>query len=264
MKRIMLLLANAGLLLAIGLPLASVGTAQAAEVVFPCVINNQIQVDAVVDVPPKCDLAVDKQVSVNGGAFVEADSSADALAVQVGDTVTWQVTVTDNSVGGPTPQGTVFIKDQLPEGVSFVSYTASDGTYTGNDGSFFANEWTLPLKKNVGDALVTTLPATLTITTKVTGSGLIENTAQINKDDPASHCDGGCAYGDNVGGNNQNDAWINSQVAPQVLAASTTTSPDTGFGTPAGKSYAPLLIGLGIVGLAVSLVSRRRSSSQLN
>src|SRR5690349_46581 len=38
-----------------------------------------------------CDLGIIKQVSVNGGAFADADTSPDAVPAHVGDTVTWKI-----------------------------------------------------------------------------------------------------------------------------------------------------------------------------
>lgn len=166
-----------------------------------------------------CDLSVDKQVSVNGGAFVEADTSSAAASAHVGDTVTWQITVT-NTNPDFTPHGFVYIQDILPSGVTYGSYTATSGTYTPNDGSFFQNMWSLPLLQASGNSFVTTLPATLTITTTANSVGTFQNTTPFAKYDTGS-CDGGCPYSDADPDNNSNDAWINVQTAPKVLGETT-------------------------------------------
>ena len=258
MNRIKTLAASAVFLLTLGGPLLAVGSAQAAQIVLQCSSSQEVIAgDAIV----RCDLAVDKQVSVNGGAYQEADTSDAAVAAQVGDTVTYKITVTNNSTDGLTPHGAVYVKDVLPTGVSFVSYTASDGSYTGNDGSYFANDWYLPLLSG-GEFPSTTLPATLTITTKVVSSGQYQNTAAFDKYDPGS-CDGGCAYVDSVSTNDSNDAWINIPAQTQVLGSSTVTTdpPDTGFGTPpSGNAPAFALIGLGLIGLSAGIVVRRKFS----
>jgi uncharacterized repeat protein (TIGR01451 family) len=199
-----------------------------------------------------CDLAIDKQVSVNGGTFVEADTAGDAAQAHVGDTVTWKVTVTNNS-GDLQPYGVVYVKDVLPAGVTFVNYVATDGTYLYNDGSPFENNWILPSQKSVDETLASTLPATLTITTTANATGLVQNTAAFNKYDEG-HCDGGCAYQDADADNDSNDAWVNIQTKPQVLGDSTVTPQvlgltNTGSGTGASIAAGSLLaITLAIAG----------------
>lgn len=178
---------------------------------FPEVSNNVYD----------CDLSVNKQVSVNGGAFVDADSSATAASAYVGDTITWKITV-QNTNTELTPRGTAYISDILPAGVSFNSSVASNGEFIGNDGSYFANNWVLPLLRTDGDSLVTALPATLTITTTANAIGLLKNTATLSKYDNGQY-DGGAVYKDANSTNDTNDAYVNIQSKPQVLAATTST-----------------------------------------
>lgn len=211
-----------------------------------------------------CDLSVDKQVSVNGGAFVEADTSAAAAGAHVGDTVTWQITVT-NTDPDFTPHGTVYIRDLLPTGVTFNSYTATAGTYHNDDGTFFANNWILPMLQTVGQDTVTTLPATLTITTHASSVGLFDNIAVFSKYDTGS-CDGGCLYQDANPDNDSNDAWVNIEPAPQVLGESTTATPqvlglvNTGSGIT--ESFLAGILILATISLAAySRVSRSAKRS---
>ncbi len=241
--------ATATILPIVGLvtPVQAVGD----QIVVQCPQN--IQLDVIGDVPHVCDLAVDKQVSVNGGPFVEADTSPDAANAQVGDTITWKVIVTNNSTDGLTPHGVVYVKDALPSGVAFQSYVATDGTYIGDNGSFFANNWVLPLLKSDGDdGFVTTLPATLTLITKATSTGLIENTAAFNKYDPGS-CDGGCAYIDADSDNNSNDAWVNIQVKPQVLGESTSTPQVLGLSNTGTSVVMPSIVALSLITSTMAL-----------
>lgn len=223
MKKFRKLFAATSLVSVLFAPLLAGAVTQAATTHVPvvCASSNQINLDVAQDVPQVCDLSVDKQVSVNGGAFVEADTSAAAAVAQLGDTVTWKVTVTNTSTAGLTPHGAVYVKDVLPAGTDFQSYTATDGVYHANDGTFFENSWYLPLLKSSGDSFVTTLPATLLITTKASSTGFKQNTAAFWKYDPGS-CDGGCAYFDGDSTNNSDDAWVVTQTKPKVLAASTT------------------------------------------
>src|SRR3989344_3914493 len=65
-----------------------------------------------------CDLALQKEVSVNGGAFFDADTSAEAVSATVGDSVVYRISITDTStidrdyyVGGA-----VQVYDVLPAG----------------------------------------------------------------------------------------------------------------------------------------------------
>lgn len=193
-----------------------------------------------------CDLAIDKQVSVNGGAYADADTSDAAANAVVGDTVVWKVIVT-NTDPTFTPLGTVYISDILPSGLTYNSHVASDGDYHPSDGSFFENKWWLPLAHMDGDSLVTNLPATLTINTTITSVGLIKNTAAITNYDPGSCDGGGCIFGDDDGDNNSNDAYINVSAKPVVLGESSTTPQvlaltDTGSDTTASALAALLVV----------------------
>jgi uncharacterized repeat protein (TIGR01451 family) len=193
-----------------------------------------------------CDLAVDKQVSVNGGAFVEADTPADAAQAHVGDTITWKITVTNESTEGFTPTGTVYVNDLLPTGVAYVSSSATSGNYITS--GLFANHWLLPLLQSDGDGgFITTLPATLTITSTSNSTGLFENIATLDKYDNG-HCDGGCVYGDSNPDNDSNDAWIDPSAPPAVLGLNS-GDPQVLALTNTGSSTVPSLIaGILIVG----------------
>ena len=203
-----------------------------------------------------CDLAVDKQVSFNGGPFVEADTSADAAQGHVGETVVWKITVTNTSTSGFEPTGTVYVQDILPSaGVSYVSSTATAGSYITS--GFFQNYWELPLLQSDGeDGFVTTLPATLTITSTATSVGLFQNTATLAKYDNG-RCDGGCTYADDNDSNDSNDAWIDPSTQPQVLGSSTTDPTLTNTGS--GVTESIVAGGLIAITLAVVLVGRRSS-----
>jgi uncharacterized repeat protein (TIGR01451 family) len=187
-----------------------------------------------------CDLGLDKQVSVNGGAFSEADTSVDAVAATVGDTVSWKITITDQSASG-TPQGSVVVHDVLPSGVSFSSYNASSGTYASND-------WTVSLPGN--------LPATLTITSTAVATGEAMNVANLATYN--YQCDGPCSgvYQDADPDNDSDTAWINVSAKPVVLSDNETVPPkvlalvDTGSNL--GASIAALLIILSAAGIALA------------
>jgi uncharacterized repeat protein (TIGR01451 family) len=86
----------------------------------------------------------------------------------VGDTITFTLTLTNN---GPNQATHVTVQDVLPAGLSFVSYTASQGTYLAATGVW-----------NVG-TVTTALPQTLQIRATVVSSGTRINTADILQSD---------------------------------------------------------------------------------
>ncbi len=82
----------------------------------------------------------------------------------VGDDITFTITVSN---AGPEDATGVVIEDVLPDGLTFVSANASDGTYDQATGL-----WTLGALANGADA-------TLTIVARVDGTTAITNTAEI-------------------------------------------------------------------------------------
>lgn len=170
-----------------------------------------------------CDLAIDKQVSVNGGLFVEADTSADAAQAHVGDTITWKITVSNASTGNQSPAGTwLYVKDDIPSGFNVTNTTVSAGFW----GVYASDIWSLPLTNDESS----TLPATMTITSTSTATGLFDNFAVLYRYEAQGCPDGGCTYSDDVSGNNINHAWVDPSGQPVVLA-DTTTLANTGSGT---------------------------------
>lgn len=236
-------------------PLAISSAAHAAQVTPLECFSTEEAVETFSEVP-SCDLGVDKQVSFNGGAFVEADTSSTAAQGQVGQTVTWKIIVTDNSTQGFGAQGTVYVKDVLPSGVSYVSSSATAGQY--HTSGTFANEWVLPLQND--DTFSSNLPATLTLTTKATSTGLFENTASLAAYGPVDTADGFTVpYSDSTSANNSNDAWIDPSAKPVVLAASTTKPTSTPAElTNTGSGIVESLIAGGlIIATAAVLVGRK-------
>ncbi len=226
------------------LPLGAV--VHAAPLVAPCDAIGQVcnldqqteTLDCFHDGDAKgiCDLGIDKQVSINGGAFVEADTSADAAQAQVGDTVTWKIMVTDNSSGGFEPHGIVTVADVLPSGAAYDSSSATVGTYD-------SGTWTFDIEGN--------LPATLTIVSHAVSTGLFKNTAAFSVLDSCSDdCVG--VYSDANPDNNSNDAWFDPSAKPVVLAENTLVN--TGTGT----ALQTIAAGFLIVATTVTLLAGRR------
>jgi uncharacterized repeat protein (TIGR01451 family) len=97
-------------------PAAQTNTASVthADQVDPDTSNNQA---GVTETPQQADLAISKTI--------------DKPTPAVGDTVTYTIKVTDN---GPRQATTVQVTDLLPGGLTFVSATASQGTYNSTTG----------------------------------------------------------------------------------------------------------------------------------
>jgi uncharacterized repeat protein (TIGR01451 family) len=204
-----------------------------------------------------CDLGIDKTVSVDGGnTFVEADTSATAAQTTVGKTVIWQITVSNQSDAGYTPYGTITVNDILPSaGVSYVSSSATAGTYDNNAGT-----WTIPLTN--GDE-GTNLPATLTITTTSTATGLFENTATLATYSSCGDDCGTFAYSDSNPDNDSNSAWIDPSAQPVVLGTSTTTTPTQSLtNTGNGTALQTLAAGTLMAATAATLLVGRRQTAK--
>ena len=122
----------------------------------------------------------------------------------VGDNVTFTLTVTN---AGPTDATGVQVTDLLPDGLTFVSDTPSQGTYTASTGV-----WDIA-------ALASGASVTLEIVATVTQAGTIINTASKTaqgEDDPVST-------------NDSSGVTINGQAADlQVLKVVDQTTPPVG------------------------------------
>jgi uncharacterized repeat protein (TIGR01451 family) len=200
-----------------------------------------------------CDLAIDKQVSVNGSAFVDAPTSTTAVQAHVGDSVIWKVIVSNNSSVGLTPKGSVTVSDVVPTGLSNVTTSASEETFTNG-------KWTFGLHDG--------LPATLTITSTASTLGLIENSAaltgyiycqdtNVDSVDSSAQVSCGHPYVDDVKSNNASNAFINVVAVPVIPAPVTPApavkavvkAPNTGFGV-LNASPVSAVLGYGLVAAA--------------
>src|SRR5262249_22600284 len=109
---------------------------------------------SVAETPQQADLALTKTVS-------------DATP-NVGDTVTFTITLTDN---GPDAPAGVTVQDLLPSGLTFVSATPSAGTYSSGTGVW-----------NVG-TVTTAAAQTLLIRATVASPTAAINTASVSHSD---------------------------------------------------------------------------------
>lgn len=176
-----------------------------------------------------CDLGLTKQVSVNGAAYVSAETSASAVSAKVGDSVSYKITVTNLSSTGYQPSGSVTLNDLLPTGITPGSTSASTGVYSGG-------VWTFTLSPS-------NLPATLVLNGVAASTGTIENIALLATYTPKYCYDQDCkaiTYADSNSENNQDQAYINvtSVVVPPAPTPPTPApvkpvvpqAPNTGFG----------------------------------
>lgn len=233
MKNVKTVLILAFFALAMAVPVLKTSMAHATEVNLLCSYEIQIKSDETETGNSNCDLALTKQVKVNDGEYVDADTADTAAPAQVGDTVTWQIMVANNSDDDRTPFGIVTVHDVLPAGVTLSEANPSTGTYDGETG-----DWTFTLGQN--------LPATLTLTSTVTQAGLIKNTATLTDYDP-NNCEGKCGdppYFDNENDNNTNDAFVNVAAVPVVTPAPVVPTP-----------AAPTLVNTGVNPLAAMLAA---------
>ncbi len=106
--------------------------------------------------PPRADLAITKTV--------------DNTNPNVGDVITFTVTVTNNGPSTSTATG-IEVTDLVPSGYTLVTPTASQGAYDSNTGI-----WAL-------GSLANAATATLTMTASVNESGDFTNTARISASD---------------------------------------------------------------------------------
>jgi uncharacterized repeat protein (TIGR01451 family) len=110
----------------------------------------------------------DDRASVTIDAPAAADlrlaKTASAALVNVGQNVTFRLTLTND---GPDTATGVTVRDQLPAGLTFVSATASQGTFNNTTG-----DWT------VGD-VANGASVTLDIVATLTTAGAKTNTAQV-------------------------------------------------------------------------------------
>src|SRR6476469_4202571 len=104
--------------------------------------------------------------------------SVDNPVPNVGDTVTFTVTVTD---GGPDTATGVSVQDTLPAGLSFVSATPSQGAYNPSTGTWAVG------------TVTTSTPQTLQIRARVISPSAQTNDATVTADQPDPDADNNSA-----------------------------------------------------------------------
>ncbi len=81
--------------------------------------------------PDPADNLSSVTTNVNAAADLRVSKTADRATADVGDTITWTVTATND---GASPATGVVVTDVLPSGVTYLSHTASQGTCTPSAG----------------------------------------------------------------------------------------------------------------------------------
>jgi uncharacterized repeat protein (TIGR01451 family) len=127
----------------------------------------------------------------SGGLDLGITKTVDKAFPSVPSNVVYTVIVTNN---GPTNASGVVVDEPLPAGLSYVSSSATQGSYNSATG-----KWTV-------GGLVVGAKATLTLTATVNNAGAITNTATVSSDQP-----------DGVAGNNTASTTINRSVSDILL-----------------------------------------------
>jgi uncharacterized repeat protein (TIGR01451 family) len=201
------------------------------------------------------DISVDKQVMVEDGTFVEADSVGTAPTAYIGQAVTWRITVSNTQETPFGSQGNqLIVEDVIPAQFSVQNVVASAGDYIVSTG-----KWSIPLP------LIGHHSETLTITTKAENAGnAIENIATLTSIAPIDSADV-VSFADDNSANDSNSAFIVvstkpdkppvvTDTTPKVLGA-TTTLANTGENTLTKVFFALMIVA---VASTVGIVGRRR------
>ena len=211
-------------------------------------ILNSLNTDVINN---NCDLGLTKLVSINGGDYVSAETSAAAVSAKVGDTVSYKIKVNNLSALYNQPYGAVSINDVLPTGITPSTSSETDGTYING-------VWTINLNTS-------TFPATLTLNGIVVSIGTFENIAAFDKYDP-TNCsvltNNAIAYADDNSSNNQDQAFTTVATVvvpltpPVIIPAAIVApkAPKTGFGaslnSPISDISIFILAAAGFIGAA--------------
>ncbi|MEO7432027.1 MAG: hypothetical protein ABIR62_08380 [Dokdonella sp.] len=133
-------------------------------------VNNTATVTAPTGVadPNVANNTSSASTTIGGAADIALIKTVNNAAPNVGDTVVFTITATNN---GPNDASGVAVTDSLPVGLGFVSATPSQGTYTSASGL-----WTIGAIAN-GDSV------TLTITASVDLPGSRTNTVAVSAAD---------------------------------------------------------------------------------
>lgn len=115
------------------------------------------------------------QITVLERVDLEVAKSVDQSDVSVGDTVTWTIVVANDAANANTNATGVTISDMLPTGVTFVSATATNGSFNSENGI-----WTLAAPLSPGASA--TLTILTTVNSEAAGSNLL-NVAEIASQD---------------------------------------------------------------------------------
>lgn len=170
--------------------------------------------------PDSSDNSDTDAAAVSAGADIAVTKSVDDSTPGVGDTIVYTITATNT---GATNTTNVALNDDLPTGVTYVSYTATQGTYTSATGVW-----------SVG-SLNVSASATLQITATVdqgTGGDTITNTVTFTGSD----------YPDPVAANDSDSVDI-TVVAPDLLVMKTVTT----FSDPTGGANPKAIPGAVII-----------------
>src|SRR5262249_19352335 len=183
--------------------LTMVGTLTSAGVLV-----NNASISSQVEIDPN-PLNNSSAASINAAATADLRVLKDVsqLAPAVGSLVTFTITLTNL---GPSPVTNATVRDLLPAGLTFVSATASQGTYAEASG-----DWTIGV-------MPVTRTETLAITARVTQAGAISNAASVV----------GSAPGDPNPANDSAVAGVTSTTTADLAVTSTPSATSVAPGAP--------------------------------
>lgn len=115
------------------------------------------------------------QITVLEQVDLQVTKTVDRTDVSVGDAVTWTIVVTNDATSANTSATGVTISDTLPAGVTFVSASATNGSFNSANGI-----WTLAAPLSPGASA--TLTILTTVDSSAAGSSLL-NVAEVASQD---------------------------------------------------------------------------------
>lgn len=144
-------------------------------------VTNSVTVTNPYD-PDPSDNSDDDPTDVEPVADLRLTKTVDNPNPNLGDTITFTVTVTND---GPNTATGVIVTDQLPAGLTFVSYTASQGSYNPVTGIWTVGTLTVGASATLTiQAIVSTVSA-ITNTAEVTASDQLDPDSTPNNNNPA-------------------------------------------------------------------------------
>lgn len=118
-------------------------------------------------------LSDDCESDASSKAYLVLDNDADKEEINVGDSVTWTVSVLNK---GPDTAKNVIVFDQLPDGMKYIKHTATKGTFNPQTGIWDIGN----LSVDDGEVFLKILAKALTSGEKINKAKLTSDTINLN------------------------------------------------------------------------------------